>query len=72
MFIFMPFFQQPSKKHFKRAELVEKEKEEYWKKYGSQGDEIPSDVYKPATGNVIFLYIGVLYINRTPVVLILC
>lgn len=43
---------QSSKKHFKRAELVEKEKEEYWKKYGSQGDEIPSDVDKPATGGV--------------------
>jgi len=43
---------QPSKKHFKRAKLVEKEKEEYWKKYGSQGDEIPSDVDKPATGGV--------------------
>jgi len=30
--------------------LVEKEKEEYWKKYRSQGDEIPSDVDKPSTG----------------------
>jgi len=52
--------------------LVEKEKEEYWKKYGSQGDEIPSDADKPATGNVIFLYIGVLYINRLSAILILC
>jgi hypothetical protein len=52
--------------------LVEKEKEEYWKKYGLQGDEIPSDVDKPATGNVIFLFTGVLYVNYTSVVLILC
>jgi hypothetical protein len=40
--------------------LVEKHEEEYWKQYGSQGDEIPSDVDKPATGNVIFLIIDVL------------
>ena len=53
------------------AKLVEKEKE-YWEKYGSWGDEIPSDVDKPATDSVIFLYIGVLYISRTPGILILC
>jgi hypothetical protein len=52
--------------------LVEKEKEEYWKNYGSQGDQIPSDVDKPATGNVIFLFAGVLYINCTSAILILC
>jgi hypothetical protein len=40
--------------------LVEKEEEEYLKKYGSKGDELQSDVGKPATGTVTFLYFAVL------------
>ena len=50
--------------------MVEKEEEEYWKKYGSQGDEIPSEIDKPATGNAIFLFIGMLNINLTSAILI--
>jgi hypothetical protein len=38
--------------------LVEKEEEEYRKKYGSQGDDFPSNADRPATGNMIFLIIG--------------
>jgi hypothetical protein len=50
--------------------LVKKNEEEYWKRYGSQRDEIPSEVHKPATGNAIFLFIGMLNINLTSAILI--
>jgi hypothetical protein len=32
--------------------LVEKEEEEYLKKYGSKGDEMQSDIGKPTAGSV--------------------